>query len=312
MQVHKIINNYNGFNNSITFQRRLTPKEEIGYNRTINEAKKNLGINDIAMIIHGSSFPAAVKDTGIGSPYSEGAYNLVKFLQLHGFNSCQLGPAGEIREDDISPYLSSVYAKNRMFIDLRNLTTEKYANILSKEDIDNYLFPAIGTKENYSYSKFNVAKNVYDNLLTKAFTTFLYKLEDDDIFAINLNKEYKKFKDTNYDWIINNSIYNVLAQKYGSEDFNKWSKKDSNLISDIKSGDKEALAYYTKICAENNDMIDKNCFIQFLAYNELKDWNNKINSCDFKYINDLLIGFSNADMWANKEARSEERRVGKE
>ena len=116
-------------NDQISFRRRPTKEEEKGLQTTIDKTYKALGTKDRVVITHGSCFPALGRDSHIGSPYGNAAKEYTKFLILYGFNGNQLGPGGELEvingEIKPSPYNSSAFAKNKLFIDLEELTKDK-------------------------------------------------------------------------------------------------------------------------------------------------------------------------------------------
>ena len=125
--------------NSVNFCRKLTEREKTDYrNNAIKPALEYLGVSEVAMILHGTSYPQDEYDMGVGSPYGKVAAQLIPFELLHGFNSNQLGPVGELNSvSKISPYESSVGAKNYLFIDMHKLSTPEYANILDERLINN-------------------------------------------------------------------------------------------------------------------------------------------------------------------------------
>ena len=131
--------NRNSDTRPIAFERRLKPEEEKDYHdNAIKAALDYLGVQSVAMILHGSCNPVTKYDLGVGSPCNEKSKEVIKFEQLHGFNANQLGPLGEITKGDISPYSATVFAINRMFIDPYLLTTDEYANILSKSELSSF------------------------------------------------------------------------------------------------------------------------------------------------------------------------------
>ena len=126
-----------GINSTLTFQRRPRKEEEPQLRNTIEKAYEAMGTTDRVVITHGSCFPAVGRNTYIGSPYGRASKEYIKFLQLYGFNGNQLGPGGELEKTRTgikpSPYNSSAFAKNRLFIDLEPLTKDAYGNILTKK-----------------------------------------------------------------------------------------------------------------------------------------------------------------------------------
>ena len=100
---------------------------------TIKDALKALGKENFALIVHGSSFPAKDgDDTGFGSFNTESGHNLIDFASKY-FNAIQLGPAGKTKSSDSSPYCGTIFSGNPLFIDLKQLTTKQWGEILSVE-----------------------------------------------------------------------------------------------------------------------------------------------------------------------------------
>ena len=86
---------------------------------TISETLKVLGKENLALIIHGSSFPAKDgEDTGFGSFNSESGHALIDYASKI-FNAIQLGPAGKTKASDSSPYCGTIFSGNPLFIDLK-------------------------------------------------------------------------------------------------------------------------------------------------------------------------------------------------
>ena len=99
----------------------------------IREALEVLGKKHFAFISHANSFPAEYgKNTGFGTSNSNAAKKLMDFLS-GVFTDVQLGPAGRTKSIDASPYTGTIFSNNPLFIDLEQLTTEEWFNILSVE-----------------------------------------------------------------------------------------------------------------------------------------------------------------------------------
>ncbi|WP_394824427.1 4-alpha-glucanotransferase [Pendulispora albinea] len=91
----------------------------------LHEARRALGIEQLVLAIHDSSFPGfAGEDLGRGSPYSRGARDLFAFARSLGFTGVQLGPQGETTLGNRSPYDGTVFAKSVLSIDLLGLTRD--------------------------------------------------------------------------------------------------------------------------------------------------------------------------------------------
>ncbi|MCI1273163.1 MAG: 4-alpha-glucanotransferase [Clostridiaceae bacterium] len=326
MYIQKVGNNYSYKRNNLSFQRRLRPEEEPDYHDTIVKAEKELGVNNVAMIIHGTSFPSLCDkthlkrwhkltnykgDIGVGNPYSMGADNFINFLKLHGFNSCQLGPGGQISREFISPYKSGVFSKNELFINLPDLSMSNYAKILPEDSVKRYVQSSQIPDANYNMANYeNSFKNI-DRAMTEAYFNFVNKLRLGNPEAVDLNKDFEIFKNKRMANLVNEAMFDVLTKVYRTDDCSKWNEVDANLIPLLKAGDETALKRYSELVKEYSPNMDRSCFIQFIADKQIKDWNRAhLSPNNFGYINDLLVGFSNADVWANKEAFLKNMRLG--
>ena len=290
-------------NDNVNFGRKLKEEEKPEYSKTIHDALDYLGVKNLSMIVHGSSFPSDNRDTAIGSPYSKGADKFVDFIKMNGFNSVQLGPGGSIGKKDNSPYISKVFGKNELFIDLEPLKTKKYANILSEKTYNSLTTKNKETKDkNYNYTDFNKAFNNYDVALKKAYGNFKTKVEAKDKDALKLNKEYQTFKEENKNWVENDGLFKVLKKMHNDKNFEIWNSVDKNLPQGLKDGDKESQRRYKEIMAKHGEDIELNTFTQFLADKQLKDNTKHRKEIGFNYIGDLLVGFNESDVWANQNA----------
>ena len=88
MLVSKISNSNR---NTFLFGRKLRKDEEQDYRENaLQPAFDYLGTEEVAMIVHGTSYPEKAQDLGVGSPYGKAAAKFIPFEILHGFNSNQL------------------------------------------------------------------------------------------------------------------------------------------------------------------------------------------------------------------------------
>ncbi len=296
-----------GINNQIQFTRKPRPEEESGLKSACNKAYDAIGVTDRVAITHGSCFPAIDRNTYIGSPYGKAAREYVKFLSLYGFNGNQLGPGGELEFKDgeikPSPYNSSAFAKNRLFIDLEDLTTDKYGKILSKETYNSVTQPIKNTDKNYEMSNFEEASKTYDTALSESFNNFKTNVAKGQPQALALQKEYNNFLSRNNKRLTDEGVFKVLARHYNTDKIDDWNnEQDKNLISDLNEGDIDAIERYNSIKKANKNEIEQHKFEQFLATKQIKENKEWREKQGFKYFNDLLVGCSQMDMWRYKDA----------
>ena len=295
-----------GINNQINFTRKPRSNEEAGLKSTCNNAFVAIGATDRIAITHGSCFPSDQRSSYIGSPYGKAAKEYIKFLSLYGFNGNQLGPGGELEFNDgeikPSPYNSSAFAKNRLFIDLQDLTTDKYGKILSKQTFED-VTEIPDTEEDYDISDFEQATKSYDKALSESFKNFKANVAKGQPQAISLNKEYQQFLSKNNKRLTDEGVFKVLAKYYNTDQIDKWENDlDENLISKINDGDIEAIKRYNNIKKANKNEIEQHKFEQFIATKQIKENKEWRDKQGFKYFNDLLVGCSQMDRWRYKEA----------
>lgn len=294
------------------FGRKLRKDEEQDYRENaLQPAFDYLGTEEVAMIVHGTSYPEKAQDLGVGSPYGKAAAKFIPFEILHGFNSNQLGPIGVIRDaQHISPYKSTVSTRNYLFTDLNDLTTDKYANVLSQSDIDSMIDYTDDNGKDYAYSDFPEAFFNYKYLMKIANKNFKQKLANNDPMAQELNEEFVQFKKEKGVDIYQDALFDVLTNEYKTMDFNKWSELDKNLIQELKNQNPKAIDRYKKITTRSKDDFETYIFGQFILDKQIKENTKLRKDLNFKYISDLLVGFSKSDEWSHQDLFLKNWRMG--
>lgn len=323
------LNTFQSQPESISFQRRLRDDEKPEFSKTMNEAFDYLGIKNRALIIHGSSFPGNIdtdkkqispnyyittlngKNPYIGSPYH--SKDFTDFVKMNGFNAIQLGPNGKLNKRDNSPYHSSIFAKNELFLNYERCKSHEYAEILSDKDFEDVKIIKAQNTDNYDMTDFSEAQSVSKMITHKAYLNFKTKLADGDKKAIKLNNEFNQFKKDNDYWLEKDSVFRLFSDIHGTDNFTKWDNElDKNIISRMNEGDKAAYERYNQIknrpYAEQK--IDEYQFLQFLVDKQEKEDKEIRKQDGISYVGDLLVGYSYADEWANPDAFLKDWRVG--
>lgn len=333
MRISKIVNNNFAFP---SFKRAPNPaiqmpngqNEEEFFQTTVTDAKKLLGITDLALILHQSSFPVKDNDLFIGSHIDSKAAEVNKFLKLHGFDSIQLGPPGLTK---LSPYTSSVNSKNYLYADMEKLTGDEYGNILTKTDITDVLdaldkdrvYEKVSDKTRFNrafYVHDKLFKTAYDNMLDKAFVYNLNfeALPQKDLQsyknAAKLKNEFEEYKTKQDGALENDAIFAHFEKKFGMDDnFFDWPDIHRNLISykNDPSSPKhaDAVDYINKISKKHYEELDIYKFKQFILDKQEHEF-AKENPGKLKYTTDAIIGFSLMDYWSNQDAFLQDYRVG--
>ncbi len=296
------INNINQYN--LAFNRRLTSGEEQDYkNNGIIPALDYLGTNEVAMIIHGSSYPQNKNDIGVGSCYGKVAAQLIPFELLHGFSSNQLGPCGELSSvREVSPYKSSVGTKNYLFIDFEKLTENDYGNLLKPSDITCIANNKNVCNRNWAYSNFPNAFANYDYLIKKAYNNYKKSEREGLQYSSEqfskLHNEKIDFYSRDWKDLDNAAYFHVLSKHYGTDDFTKWDEIDKNLCNKNNESTRARKEYLIRLYYKDMDAYK---FGQFILNKQINENANLRKDLGFKYISDMLVGFSPADEWAHQE-----------
>lgn len=258
----------------------------------IRKALKALGKKNFVFIMHNGSFPSVEgENTGFGTINSQAGKNFIDYASGL-FDAIQMGPAGKTKSSDSSPYTGTIFSNNPLFIDLKELTTDKWHKILSektfKDIVDNNPNKD-KNKTSYSY----ITKR-QDEALTEAYENFL-KLNDK-----NLNAEFDTYKIENDSWLDKDSLYEAFALENGTDYWPNWKNKADKNVFNPKSIE-EKIEYGKRIDEMSKKYakeIDKYKFIQFVLNKQNVETKKYADSKNIKMIADRQVAFSDRDCWA--------------
>lgn len=258
----------------------------------IRKALKALGKKNFVFIMHNGSFPSVEgENTGFGTINSQAGKNFIDYASGL-FDAIQMGPAGKTKSSDSSPYTGTIFSNNPLFIDLKELTTDKWHKILSektfKDIVDNNPNKD-KNKTSYSY----ITKR-QDEALTEAHENFL-KLNDK-----KLNAEFETYKIENDSWLDKDSLYEAFALENGTDYWPNWKNKADKNVFNPKSIE-EKIEYgkrIDKMSKKYAKEIDKYKFIQFVLNKQNVETKKYADSKNIKMIADRQVAFSDRDCWA--------------
>lgn len=258
----------------------------------IRKALKALGKKNFVFIMHNGSFPSVESEnTGFGTINSQAGKNFIDYASGL-FDAIQMGPAGKTKSSDSSPYTGTIFSNNPLFIDLKELTTDKWHKILSEKtfkDIVNNNPNKDKNKTSYSY----ITKR-QDEALTEAYENFL-KLNDK-----KLNAEFDTYKIENDSWLDKDSLYEAFALENGTDYWPNWKNKADKNVFNPKSIE-EKIEYGKRIDEMSKKYakeIDKYKFIQFVLNKQNVETKKYADSKNIKMIADRQVAFSDRDCWA--------------
>lgn len=259
---------------------------------TIRKALKALGKKNFVFIMHNGSFPAVEgENTGFGTINSNGGKKFLNYIEGL-FDAIQMGPAGKTKSSDSSPYTGTIFSNNPLFVDLKELTTDKWHNILSVATFNDIV--ANNPNKDTNRTSYSYITKRQAEALTEAYKNFI-KLNDK-----NLNKEFEAYKKENDSWLSKDSLYEALSVEHGTDFWPKWkSQMDKNLFNPKTEEEKETYKNrIEEISKKYAEKIDEYKFIQFVLNKQNLETKKLADSKGIKMIADRQVAFSDRDTWA--------------
>ena len=260
--------------------------------KTIRKALKTLGKKEFAIIMHSGSFPSlSGQNTGFGSINTDAGKDFIEYASGL-FDAIQLGPAGKTKGCDSSPYTGTIFSNNPLFINLKELTTKEWNNILSEKT---YKEIVEGNPNKYTNkTAYSYIYKKQDEALREAFCNFKEKASK------KLQKEFDVYKRENSGWLDKDALYEALTFEHGNDYWPVWnSEMDKNLFN--PKSIEEQLAYgnrITELEAKYSDTIDYYKFIQFVVSKQNEETRKFALKHKVKMIADRQVAFSDRDTWA--------------
>lgn len=269
-----------------------TDKDAKKIKKICQKALKELGKKNFALIIHGNSFPAIPgKNTGFGTPNSEAGKKLMDFASGL-FNAIQLGPQGKTKACDSSPYTGTIFSLNPLFIDLEQLTTKDWGNILSISTYNKVCNE--NPNKDINKTAYSYIVKAQDEALKEAYVNFKQWNNH------KLNKEFDKFKQENDFWLSKDALYEALVIENNNDYWPLWnSSVDRNLFNPKNDEEKKAVFLREKeLRLKYADEINYYSFCQFVAAKQNEQTKKYALKHDLKLIADRQVAFSDRDSWA--------------
>ena len=258
----------------------------------ISEALKTLNKKHLAFISHANSFPAEKgKNTGFGSVNSNAAKKLIDFLS-GVFTDIQLGPSGKTKSIDASPYTGTIFSNNPLFIDLEQLTTDKWFHILSSETYNR--ITENNPNKDINKTAYSYIFNAQEEALKEAYNNFKNKNCDE------LKAQFEKYKQDNRFWLEKDSLYEALSVEHGNDYWPMWNNEiDKRLYNPQNEEEKVQFENRIKELQEKYfDVIDFYSFCQFVISVQNTEAREYAQSRGMKMIADRQVAFSDRDNWA--------------
>jgi 4-alpha-glucanotransferase len=255
----------------------------------IREALRLLEIDRLVLSIHGPSFPGGVgEDVGVGCPASTAGRGFLAFARTLGFSAVQLGPSGETRADDPSPYNGTIFSRGRLTIALDRLAGDPpWAGLLAPETLARLAAARPpGPPDRVAWAH---AHAVYRTALDEAFATFTVRR---DGRAAGLTAGLTRFLRTNRPWLERDALYEALAAAHPGVPWQAWPPGERRLW---RAG---AATRRNRLRHRHADAIARYGFEQFVAHAQHAELREACRRLGLELWGDLQVGLSARDEWA--------------
>ena len=261
------------------------------YKETVKEALSALNKKNMALILHGVSFPSLLNEnTGFGTYNSNGAKELMNFAGGM-FNAIQLGPNGKTKPSDSSRYTGTVFSQNPLFMDLISLTTPEYDNLLSAVTLEKIVKENPKLYENKAAYTYSI--DVLNEVMDEVYENFKLNASG------KMKEDFEKFKTENSFWLDNDALYEAFTLEHGSDYWPQWENElDRDLFSTWDRN--KAETRIKEISEKYNDVIEKYKLAQFITAMQSEKTRKYAKEHGLKMIADRQVAFSDRDNWAYK------------
>ena len=244
------------------------------------------------LAIHDQSFPSLPEEElGRGTPYSAGGRQFARFVSELGFTAIQLGPQGKTSLSNPSPYDSTIFSKSDLSVSLISLAKDEPWNGLLDESTVTSLVNKTTTsrdKTSYTYSW-----HAQQTALKMAFQRFIEKRPQ----YIRLWSDYTNWTTEQAHWLDRDSLFEVLAIEYDTDDWRQWSELDRQLYDRAEKSNTEIQNRIAELQSKHKDELDFYKFSQFVAHRQHQAFRRLTQSLGLELFADVQIGFSQRDLW---------------
>lgn len=260
--------------------------------KVIKKALNILCKKNFVFIMHNGSFPSEYgENTGFGTINSNGGKKFLNWAEGL-FDAIQMGPAGKTKSSDSSPYTGTIFSNNPLFIDLKELTTDKWGKILSVETYNDIV--ENNPNKNTNKTSYSYITRRQSEALSEAYQNFILKADK------NLLKEFSIYKSENDSWLDKDSLYEALTIENGTDYWPNWKNEIDKQLFNPKSIE-EKMQFgnrINEISKKYEKEIDEYKFIQFVLNKQNLETQKLAKKLGIKMIADRQVAFSDRDTWA--------------
>lgn len=271
---------------------------DINPDTSISEAMRLLDKTDLLLAVHDASFPGVKgEDSGRGTPYGDGGDALALFAQSLGFTGLQLGPQGQTSSGNPSPYDGTLFSRNILSLDLKELVERELLSRSSWEAIlaDNPIPDGGRVPYNHVFT-------LYNRALDEVYETYSTALEKNDAAALALENEIRSLWHSAR-WLRDDALYDVLTLEHGNLPWRQWPQKgeaalDRVLCAPPAGLEADCAIRRSALNLKYVRMMERYSLAQLLLIKQHLAFRERMQSMGLKIYGDVQVGFSLCDAWS--------------
>lgn len=222
-----------------------------------------LGVKRLALTIYNTAFPSLTEEElGCGSPFSHGGHAFMRFAHELGFDTLILGPQGQTRPQEPSPYAASAFGRNLLSLAPLPLTSPR-VGLLSPTHLQRLVRGApVGQggaaldQVDFAYA-WNSAQGLLDGALAG-----LAQASDGLVPLQSAFRAYVQEQLTPGSWLERASLYTALTDTHGTDDSQRWPSADQALYADRSSANRGKRIQ--SLMQSMKKAVERHAFGQFL------------------------------------------------
>lgn len=264
----------------------------------VREALERLGIRRLVLGIFDRAFPADPEgDTGAGSPYGEEGARFVEYAAQLGFDGIQLGPQGDTRADNPSPYDGTSAARGLVAVSLTALAGPEWARLLPVAALD----AAVRGRTALPRGRvaYRHAHAAHRAALREAFDALRRRGGDPELRP--LAARFDAFAARHAHWLEADALYEVLRQRHAGAEWPDWPDACDRRLACPKPGEAaDAARRCDALAREHADALAGWRFCQFVAHEQHARLRERARAAGLRLYGDLPVGISPRELWPRR------------
>lgn len=282
-------------------ERHVTKADFRSTKRLLREALALLGTKRLVFAMHDPSFPAtADEDTGLGSPYDNGARELLDYVAGLGFSGLQLGPQGQTSPHNPSPYDGTLFARNTASVSMAALS-RRYPWLLDDATRKAFLAPPSARADQLRGHA--AAAGIFSGVLQRYRAGLAAGTAEARALAVAAGR----FRTRHEDWLQRDVLFELGVRRHRGGNPNAWTDPLDQALFSPADASRERRQ---ELVLQHRERIDDHALVQYLLHEQHADLRAHCADRGLSIYGDLQIGIPPREAWAYRDLLLRDYRMG--